>query len=169
LPTDAEWEYACRAGSITSYSFGNDWFELEKHAWFGNNSGDESIDAFLIMKKRPDEYDSYLDENFCRSHPVGTRKPNSWGLFDMHGNVWEWCSDWFANERDGGEDFFRQPPFKDPAGPLKGSKHVIRGGSLFNDRTWLRSSMRDGITPIETNSHHVGFRVLLEIPTQEIK
>lgn len=96
LPTEAEWEYACRSGTSTSYSFGNDKSELGEYAWYKDNSGE-------------------------KTHPVGKKKPNAWGLYDMHGNVFEWC-----------QDYYGQPstdPATDPMGPKSGSDRVFRGGA----------------------------------------
>ena len=102
LPTEAEWEYACRAKNPMRYSFGDDPASLDGHAWVDSNSGG-------------------------LTHPVGTKKPNRFGLFDMHGSVWEWCSDGFAN------DFYARSPANDPVGPLRVSERVIRGGSWTFD------------------------------------
>ncbi len=92
LPTEAEWEYACRAGTTGDYA-GN----LYEMAWYENNSGNQT-------------------------HPVGQKKPNAWGLYDMHGNVWEWCADWYDS------DYYRNSPTTDPQGPSTGSSRVHRGG-----------------------------------------
>lgn len=93
LPTEAQWEYACRAGTTTRFCSGNSESALSKVAWWSSNSDG-------------------------KVHSVGTRSPNAWGFYDMHGNVWEWCSDWYAALRGG----------KDPAGAQSGSGRVIRGG-----------------------------------------
>jgi formylglycine-generating enzyme required for sulfatase activity len=98
LPSEAEWEYACRAGTATIFFFGDDVRQLPNYAWYLENSG-------------------------VRTQPVGQLKPNAWGLYDMHGNVWEWCQDWYQS------DYYGQSPIKNPWGPLSGLGHVKRGGS----------------------------------------
>jgi formylglycine-generating enzyme required for sulfatase activity len=127
LPTEAEWEYACRAGSTTAYSFGESSQSLGDYAWFSNNSDD-------------------------RTHPVGQKKPNAWGLYDMHGNVWEWCSDWYGQYPKGA--------VSDPAGPKEGSSRVYRGGCWDYEAAICRSAYRYWYTPVVRNSHF-GFRLAL--------
>jgi formylglycine-generating enzyme required for sulfatase activity/serine/threonine protein kinase len=116
LPTEAEWEYACRAGTTTQYSFGDDYNELPKYGWHNKNAGG-------------------------RSHPVGTLLPNSFGLFDMHGNVHEWCGDWFD------EKWYEQSSADNPTGPATGSFRVLRGGSWRYYATSCRSAYRSGDWP----------------------
>jgi formylglycine-generating enzyme required for sulfatase activity len=124
LPTEAEWEYACRAGTTTAYSFGNDAGRLGEYAWFKENSGGST-------------------------KPVATRKPNAWGLHDMHGNVWEWCSDWYGEYPSGAAT--------DPQGPRSGSGRVLRGGS-WSRYSDCRAANRNGNVPGSRNSLY-GFRV----------
>ena len=125
LPTEAEWEWACRAKSIGRFSFGDDQARLKEHAWYNKNSAG-------------------------KTHPVGQLQPNAWGLYDMHGNVWEWCQDWFGS--------FTERPVNDPKGPGSGESRVIRGGSWTLDRGTLRSADRRSSNPDNRNGH-IGFRV----------
>jgi formylglycine-generating enzyme required for sulfatase activity/serine/threonine protein kinase len=97
LPTEAEWEYACRGGSTTRYGFGDDAARLGEFAWYEGNSGG-------------------------KTHRVGETRPNAWNLYDMHGNVWEWCQDWYD------KDYYGQSPDADPPGPLQATFRLCRGG-----------------------------------------
>jgi len=131
LPTEAEWEWACRAGTTTQYWFGDDESQLEKYTWHKSNSGNP-------------------EEGSTRS--VGMKMPNAWGLFDVHGNVREWCSDYWDNTLPGGMN---------PPGPAEGSSHVNRGGSWNDPARSSRSAHRHvGFEPTWVLSH-VGFRVAL--------
>jgi formylglycine-generating enzyme required for sulfatase activity len=127
LPTEAQWEYACRAGSTTRYCFGDDEPGLGEYAWHAANSG-------------------------YKTHPVGEKKPNAWGLYDMHGNVFEWCHDWF----DG--SYYANSTADDPTAPFVGSGRVLRGGSWFAPAKACRSAYRDGLSP-EQRNYFLGFRV----------
>lgn len=132
LPTEAEWEYACRAGTDTKYSFGDDESKLGEYGWFNGNSGGET-------------------------HPVGEKKPNAWGLFDMHGNVWEWCSDWHGD--------FPKVAVTDPHGPPTGSERVVRGGSAIHSPDQARSRRRLRVEP--GYAYRVGFRLALSLSGAE--
>jgi formylglycine-generating enzyme required for sulfatase activity len=127
LPTEAEWEYACRAGTTTRFSFGDDEKLIGEHAWHAQNSSG-------------------------RTHGVGEKKPNPFGLFDMHGNAWEWCWDWYEAK------YYNSPSASlDPKGPEAGAVHVHRGGSFLNRVADLRSAMRRAGTPTERYGYN-GFR-----------
>jgi formylglycine-generating enzyme required for sulfatase activity len=132
LPTEAEWEYACRAGSTTAHSFGNSSTDLEGYAWYKDNSGEST-------------------------HPVGQKLPNAWGLFDMHGNVWEWCQDWY------GMNYYKVSPGSDPTGPRSGTSRIVRGGSWAWDANRCRSAYRLLIRPAVA-SIDLGFRPCLGLP-----
>jgi formylglycine-generating enzyme required for sulfatase activity len=129
LPTEAEWEYACRAGTATPtlFSFGDNPLDLAKYGWFRANS----------------------DE---RTHPASKKPPNGFGLHDMHGNVWEWCWDYFDDA------FYQRSPTSDPVGPAGPSNRVIRGGSWDNRLRQCRSAHRQAG---EGRRHNVGFRIAL--------
>ena len=125
LPTEAEWEYACRAGSNGRYCFGSDKTMLGEYAWGMTNSNGTT-------------------------HPVGLKRPNAWGLYDMHGNICEWVQDWY------GENYYGKSPHDDPKGPSSGSLRVLRGGSWFFSQG---ASARGRNYPGERNNHH-GFRLV---------
>jgi len=132
LPTEAEWEYACRAGSTTAFSFGGEVEFLDDYAWYGNK---------LYGRK------------WCgRTHPVALMKPNGWGLYDMHGNVEEWCADWYGD--------YPKDAVNDPTGPIEGSMRVNRGGCWVSTAAFCRSAKRcEGYPPGGGNS--LGFRIAL--------
>jgi formylglycine-generating enzyme required for sulfatase activity len=125
LPTEAQWEYACRAGSTSAYCFGDDPKELTKYGWFNENAEG-------------------------KTRPVKELQPNGWGLYDMHGNVWEWCSDWYGD--------YAASAQSDPTGPTKGTTRVIRGGGWFFPARSLRSACRFGHAQ-DDRFDSLGFRV----------
>lgn len=158
LPTEAEWEYACRAGTTTPYSFGDDPSQLEEYAWFFENSNE-------------------------KPQPVGKKKPNPWGLFDMHGNVSEWCRDKYV------DDYFPRISKLAKDGVVSNPRldtdetiwHAVRGGAWEDDPAFVRSAIRRGADedwsiqdPQEpksiwwhTDAHFVGFRVVRPYETEK--
>lgn len=142
LPTEAEWEYGCRAGTKTAFFFGNDPNGLADYGWHEANSNDAT-------------------------HPVGLKKPNPWGLYDVCGNIWEWCHDWYApldKETD---------PVTDPTGPEESrlGAHVLRGGAWHTDATFSQSAVRGGDFPCGEggpaswdNASCSGFRIVVTVP-----
>lgn len=131
LPTEAEWEFACRGGSEDSYYFGNDPRQLKSHAWARPNAG-------------------------RKTHPVGQLRPNGLGLFDMSGNVWEWCNDWYQ------VDYYGTSPAADPRGPAEGEKKVLRGGAFSSGPESCTSAARNcdepGFADACVASDDFGFR-----------
>jgi sulfatase modifying factor 1 len=136
LPTEAEWEYACRAGTETRWSFGDDEKEFGDYAWHDRNALD-------IGEEYP--------------HQVGLKKPNAFGLHDMHGNVLEWCHDYY------GRDYYKQSPAKDPTGPTSGSSRVLRGGSWNFDSRSSRSAYRSSRRDADLRDSLLGFRLVREL------
>ena len=153
LPSEAEWEFACRAGNAASHYF--DDLSITDCGWFGENSGRTHVDAFAISQTDVDKYVKRLMDNGCQPHPVGQKIPNAWGLYDMYGNVWEWCSDRY------GEYPARERP--DPQGPSAGSERVNRGGSWLFPARYCRSALR-GRHAATSRLSFQGFRVVFVAP-----
>ena len=132
LPTESEWEYACRAGTTTPWSFGEDEAEIGDYAWYRGNAWDAG--------------EPY-------AHPVGAKLSNPLGIHDMHGNVWEWVSDWHGD--------YSAEPKTDPQGPEKGTIRVLKGSGFSSLARAVRSAFRYGYTP-KRRFHCIGFRLLRE-------
>ena len=149
LPTEAEWEYACRAGSTTRYSAGDDPNGLDRIAKTADAKGRNDFPhvADLIIPK---------GDNQPFTVPVGSFPPNAFGLCDMHGNVWEWCTDLY------GEDYYASSPLDDPRGPDSGGLRVRRGGAWNSFPLWARSSFRNWNTP-DSRCVNLGFRIALDL------
>jgi formylglycine-generating enzyme required for sulfatase activity len=128
LPTEAEWEFACRAGTRSEYCSGDGLGDLADVGWHNGNSGGAL-------------------------HPVGRKRPNAWGLYDMHGNLWEWCQDWY-------KDCYAEGAASDPRGPAEGVYRVSRGGGFGDDPEYSRSARRFGRDPA-TRGVYLGFRVVM--------
>lgn len=137
LPTEAEWEYACRAGTTTMYFFGNDLSKLSDYAWLDENSGG-------------------------KPRPVGQKLPNPWGLYDMHGNVWQWCNDFYK------VDYYQQSPEQNPKGPETGETKVVRGGawkfSADSCRSGYRYNEDPGYSDVCFGYDIYGFRCVRNAP-----
>jgi formylglycine-generating enzyme required for sulfatase activity len=144
LPTEAEWEYACRAGTTTRYYHGNGPEGLEKIANVADAAFETELPGVEGLIKANDGY--------AYTSPVGSFLPNRLRLYDMHGNVWEWCSDWYDVE------YYAKSPTNDPGGPATGEERAYRGGGWFNCARGCRSASRSTGTP-EHRSLVLGFRV----------
>lgn len=139
LPTEAEWEYACRAGTTTHYSFGDDVAQLDDHAWF-NRTAEKN--------------------GKIGSRPVATKRANPFGLFDMHGNVWERCEDYFDPK------WYRNSPATDPVGPPIGSNRMVRGGGWHYYDLHARCAYRNNYAPTARTAS-TGFRVVRSLAPAE--
>ena len=131
LPTEAEWEYACRAGSSTLFYWGNSRIDISEYAWIATNSGNVV-------------------------HNVASKAPNAFGLYDMSGNVWEWCNDWFN------PDYYSISPSENPTGPQQGVERVIRGGSYMHSDYSAQSASRSKLQP-DSGNQSIGFRTVLVV------
>ncbi len=142
LPTEAEWEYACRAGSTGKFCFGDDDKELPRYAWLKPHS-----------QGKP--------------QPVGQKLPNAWGLLDMHGNVWQWCNDWYS------ESFYAESPAENPHGPATGKMRVLRGGAWDSTPDKCRSAYRHKEFPVYSDAcfgaDSYGFRRARSADVKSIK
>ena len=135
LPSEAQWECACRADSAARYHFGSDDDLLGDHAWYYANA----------LKKKE-----------MYAHRAAAKKPNAWGLYDMHGNVWEWCADWYGGQ------YYAKAKKIDPRGPSAGARRVFRGGSWGSFRASLRSANRGRDVP-DSRGSNIGFRVIVRV------
>jgi len=128
LPTEAEWEYACRAGTYTLFSYGNNTEKAEEYAWYSENAEG-------------------------KSHPVGEKKPNPWGLHDMHGNVFEWCYDYYD------KDYYKESASENPQGPDSGVYRIIRSSGYCYSEDGLRCAQRGADNP-DDQSRYIGLRLI---------
>jgi len=137
LPTEAQWEYACRAGTQATFSFGDNPEDTRLYAWCRSHEA---------LRVGPND-----DPPPTSTHPVGQKKPNRWGLYDMHGNAWEWCADYYAAGYADAEE-------TDPTGPKEGTLRVLRGGSWRSSWSSCRCASRNWTSP-RLHYDDVGFRV----------
>lgn len=156
LPSEAEWEYAARAGTA-----GPRYGQLDAVAWYADNSGNRGLNSIRTYEKDAHKdatkYVEILQKNGNRPHQVKQKQPNSWGLYDMLGNVWEWVSDWFE------EDYRKLPwPAIDPKGPDSGTERVLRGGCWGLYPYNARASSRFHSVPTD-NVFYSGFRCVREV------
>ncbi len=153
LPTEAEWEYACRAGTTTRFNFGDKDEDLHKYG----NYADRTCTAGSYKGMKDEAHSDGHD----RTAPAGSYKPNPWELYDMHGNVWEWCIDWHGDYADADAEA------KDPTGPASGDRRVLRGGSWNNLPRHCRSANRYRGDP-GNRQHRYGLRVVVPLSQETL-
>ena len=154
LPTEAEWEYAARASTAGPHAG-----DLDTIAWYLKNSGRAPFDPDAAGFRDMASWMKAVDANGNQTHPVGQKKPNAWGLYDVQGNVLEWVQDLF------GEDYYRSSPASDPKGPATGEYGVLRGGAWSLPTESLRVSFRYTV-PQSMSGDHLGFRCVREPAAQ---
>jgi serine/threonine protein kinase/formylglycine-generating enzyme required for sulfatase activity len=154
LPTEAEWEFACQAGVSGKLPEGDNRDSKQRYA----NLGDRQLWTALPTVFKEQWLEPW-DDGYPFAAPVGSFKPNAFGLYDMYGNVYEWCLDWYD------KDYYRESPEDNPAGPALGASAVIRGGCYGSRERFCRSSARLGVEPSEPENYSHGFRVMCEIPS----
>ena len=154
LPSEAEWEYACRAGSVKRYSFGDEPDQLFR---FANAADSSRLNALYPKSPEKKIRSLYLigSDGFAWTAPVGKFLPNKFGLYDMHGNAWEWCSDWYD------ENYYGRSTTDDPTGALKGTTRVLRGGGFYDTSFHLRCARRHSDLPT-SRDYGNSFRVVRE-------
>ena len=143
LPTEAEWEYACRAGTTTEYNTGNGTSAMDRAGWYDGNSTYIPVQSMFFPT---------TTMTGAGTHPVAQKAPNAWGLYDMHGNVFQWCGDYYREYTDDAEK---------STGPRTGNARVLRGGSWFFDHRRCRSACRGAGEP-DSRDLDFGFRIALD-------
>ena len=148
LPTEAEWEYACRAGTRTRFW----WGDADADGWkYANANDPKTKEEFGSTGRR-------RRTTGTRDGAVGSYPPNAWGLYDVHGNVWEWCGDWYGDVPTG--------RVTDPSGPRDGTSRVVRGGSWHSRPGHVRSADRGRIVPADPGGVHFGLRLVSPVPAR---
>ena len=155
LPTEAEWEYACRAGSTTRYCNGDDSMRVTEIANIADKAFAEKLYGGELAKQFIEQGHAVKsNDGFAFTSPVGSFHANAFGIYDMHGDAGTWCTDWYE------PGYYSRAPVDDPAGPVNGSRRAVRGGAYLNDPVGCRSASRYGLEPTSRNCAG-GFRVTL--------